>query len=501
MEALSGHEGSYIVQFIKRVVKNKNKRFVLTSRSTILNQGKILIDILRHQNTEKNEYEVTIDSLSGIDKAKILYSHMWHSALPAQYIEEMYKEKRYKKIISHKNYNPRIINFLTNAIRLEKCDPENYWRFILETLNNPAEVWENPFEAQQDDFSRSIVLLVTLNGRPLMQEELAEAYSRIVSLHQNSGFRGQRDFLINLRHLTGSLLSRKSSDGDAYYIDLFNPSIADYVLRRYSNDVPSLKAGFVCLRSVSSISTLASIHKNKFISQNAYREIIIEILRTGISQNFLDYLPEHIAEVALTIVNSLDLEQRYTSEIRKALMFIRHRNVSDYRISIAKFYLWALKENEITEDEAAKFVLDSCTYEIDETDLELLSRIASCLDKNSAFYNNVIEQLRDSIVVYISNNLSELVSGADAFESIDYDDYSAAKERISSFVLRFLENFPIEFSESDLESIINSFDTQAELENYYQNLHSDPIEHHDTKFAKSIDEIDDLFDRDNFPSY
>ncbi len=50
LEALKGHEGSQITQFIRRVSANKNKRFVLTSRSTILNQGKLLIDSFEQQN-------------------------------------------------------------------------------------------------------------------------------------------------------------------------------------------------------------------------------------------------------------------------------------------------------------------------------------------------------------------------------------------------------------------------------------------------------------------
>jgi len=50
LEALSGHEGGQIVNFVKRIVKDPNKRFVLTSRTTILNQGKILNDVFENQN-------------------------------------------------------------------------------------------------------------------------------------------------------------------------------------------------------------------------------------------------------------------------------------------------------------------------------------------------------------------------------------------------------------------------------------------------------------------
>ncbi|MDO9048161.1 MAG: hypothetical protein Q7U66_10550 [Methylobacter sp.] len=57
LEALKGHEGNHITQFLRRIATNKNKRFVLTSRSTILNQGKFLIDSFEHGNVQKNEYE------------------------------------------------------------------------------------------------------------------------------------------------------------------------------------------------------------------------------------------------------------------------------------------------------------------------------------------------------------------------------------------------------------------------------------------------------------
>src|SRR5690606_18567011 len=58
LEALSGHEGAHIVNFIKRVNRDKrNKRFVVTSRSTILNQGKLLIDLFRNYKIDRNEYE------------------------------------------------------------------------------------------------------------------------------------------------------------------------------------------------------------------------------------------------------------------------------------------------------------------------------------------------------------------------------------------------------------------------------------------------------------
>ncbi|MGA7949317.1 MAG: restriction endonuclease [Thiobacillaceae bacterium] len=110
LEALRGHEGNQITQFIRRVATNKNKRFVLTSRSTILNQGKFLIDSLEHSNLQRNEYELRIQSLTDLDKAQILYNHIWHSDLGNEYVDQLYLDRRYRTIIAHKNFNPRLIS-------------------------------------------------------------------------------------------------------------------------------------------------------------------------------------------------------------------------------------------------------------------------------------------------------------------------------------------------------------------------------------------------------
>ena len=86
LEALSGHEGAHIVNFMKRIFRDKRKRFILTSRTTILNQGKVLIDVLQNSNLERSEFEVSFALFSEMDKAKILYNHIWHSELQEEYV-------------------------------------------------------------------------------------------------------------------------------------------------------------------------------------------------------------------------------------------------------------------------------------------------------------------------------------------------------------------------------------------------------------------------------
>jgi hypothetical protein len=77
LEALTRHEDSHILSFIKRVQKNKTKLFILTSRTTILNQGKHLSELFRAENIDRAEFEIKVADFTTLDKAKILYNHIW----------------------------------------------------------------------------------------------------------------------------------------------------------------------------------------------------------------------------------------------------------------------------------------------------------------------------------------------------------------------------------------------------------------------------------------
>ncbi len=93
LEALEHHQDSQIINFIKRIENSKNKRFILTSRSNILNSGKHLSDLFEIKKIHKNEYEISISSLSDLEKAKILYNHIYFSELSESFIDQIFENK------------------------------------------------------------------------------------------------------------------------------------------------------------------------------------------------------------------------------------------------------------------------------------------------------------------------------------------------------------------------------------------------------------------------
>ena len=78
-DAINNKRDSHIVKFINRIRKDNSKKFILTSRTNILNKAYRLSHIFQTLKIRDNEFLLTIENLTNIDKAKILYNHIYHS--------------------------------------------------------------------------------------------------------------------------------------------------------------------------------------------------------------------------------------------------------------------------------------------------------------------------------------------------------------------------------------------------------------------------------------
>jgi len=130
------------------VNRNKSKKIILNSRITILNEAR--------ENSLKfdelmNRYEVQtnlvdLDHISKHKKAKILYNHLFFNKVPKGYFKEIARDNNYMKIVNHKNYYPRIIEYVTKKRNFECITSKSYYSYIFEKMDNPTYVWQDEFE-------------------------------------------------------------------------------------------------------------------------------------------------------------------------------------------------------------------------------------------------------------------------------------------------------------------------------------------------------------------
>lgn len=494
LEALRGHEGAQITQFIRRVATSKNKKFILTSRSTILNQGKLLIDSFEHQNINRNEVELKIQSLTELDKAHILYNHLWHSGLSSDYIEEIYKNKRYHEIIEHQNFNPRLISYILDSSRLSECRPQDYWAYITEALNNPSQVWDHPFIAQQDDFGRSLILLVVLHGSKFDEKELNATYIRFITIEENKHLRGKPDFYTNIRTLTGSFFNRTVFRGNEASIDLFNPSIADYIIKRYCQDVNSLRLGFRSLNTIRSLITLNSLYSGNQISKEDTRSICEYLLEEQKKSNFDNVSVAYLSRL-IRIYIDIPIDKHNTKLIAAALQHTINNadcNATDDSFQAVK---WGIDNDIISHLQGLDFL--RCNYESIESYTEMTSAgaLLSTLSNDINGYEEVANSIKSTIVNIYCESFSDLIDTSSAFSTVNYGDTTEARRRLEELIEDDFLSIGIPYNSEDISHVVSSYNIADGLHDYHINYYDSDDPTNDSPAGLTIDEIDDLFDR------
>ncbi|WP_419671762.1 hypothetical protein [Aliarcobacter butzleri] len=115
-DRLEKNEDESLISFIEFVKKDKSKKFILTTREYILNQAKDTYKKLDNGDLELAKCTLDLGNYTKLIKAKIFYNHLFYSDLNFEYIDALLKDKTYQTIIEHRNYNPRLIEFITKKI-------------------------------------------------------------------------------------------------------------------------------------------------------------------------------------------------------------------------------------------------------------------------------------------------------------------------------------------------------------------------------------------------
>ena len=109
---------------------------------------------------EQNKYLLDLDKMLPLEKAKILYNHLYFNGLPYDYLSQVKRNKGYLRIVNHVNYNPRVIEYVTQKHNYKTVPSENYLQYIIGKLDNPEDVWKDEFRNRLDMSDR--ILMNTL---------------------------------------------------------------------------------------------------------------------------------------------------------------------------------------------------------------------------------------------------------------------------------------------------------------------------------------------------
>ncbi|MDD5026448.1 MAG: restriction endonuclease [Candidatus Peribacteraceae bacterium] len=236
---LEKNEDSRISIFIEKIAKSKNKKLIFTTREYILNQAKIKYEKIERSNVDFSKCVIDLESYTKVQKAQILYNHLYHSDLSQEVKDSICKKKYYHKIIEHRNYSPRIIEDLSRLNEIDDVDV--FIAECLRHLNDPQIVWKSAFDLKITESSRNLLYVLYGLQKQCKLDQLKEAWMKFHS-HQCKKYNNSmqaNDFDLSIKELQKSFIVLDVHNVGGKYVHLvrfINPSVVDFLLARIKNN-------------------------------------------------------------------------------------------------------------------------------------------------------------------------------------------------------------------------------------------------------------------------
>lgn len=389
----SRNADSAIVQFIDRVRSDKSKRLILTCRTTILSQAKSISNKIQNSNIDISNYEVKLENYTDWEKARILYNHISRSDLQQDQKDLFFRDSFYWKVIRHRFYNPRLIQGITS--RKITTNREYSHDSILKILNDPKEIWEQPFTVQISQASRLLlVTMYSLGGGYyyITEEKLMQAYgSRLNFEVRNNNYQIiGNEYKNALRELVGSFIIR-TVDKNSTHFTFFNPSIEDFIFDLFHDNQ---RLYFNVLRSAV------------FFEQFKFRITTVE----ENNEKRITFVSAELQKELLHVFSDVKETLKSYSQVHKDL----------YHITItARLFSKVVSENFL-EEQIENLQIDLLSWEDRDHLTEILQFIAS---NNLALSNTTVPYLLKILAQNIPSHhqletFSILINENDCFSSI-----------------------------------------------------------------------------------
>jgi hypothetical protein len=457
-DKLNKNEDHRLLDFMASVRDSKDSVFVLTTREYILNQARLHYEILAREKFDHRICIIDLSKYSRRIRAQILYNHLHFSKLPRAHLEALVAKRGYVQVVDHKNYNPRLIEYLTDLAWLGEISSSEYLELFLRKLDNPVEIWEHAFRNQLSDRARHLLFILTTMPT---ESRLGDVEQAFTAFHNAQCARfaiphSATDFKSALKELDGTFAATRKAQ-DFVLVRFQNPSIRDFM-------------------------------QNLLLSGELLQEIIASLVFFEQAQWFVETLNEKKPQVSRQEL------ARHTPQIVDALMRLS-ASVS-CSISVVGDQKWA----QITERRAnpAARLASIASFIVNQKDRNdacwmaaKLSELAANLEAGKLSVSSIvgsIETLKN--LGYLDSDAGkQLVVALKAqamSEPCDLDDFESLANVINTL--------PQSFCEADLETVRVSYSEFADTFASSRDLGNHPDELREK--ASRIGEIGDLLEVD-----
>ena len=514
---LRDSQNNDLLALIKYIHFCRNKRLILNSRVTIFQEAKERKRELvsSFENNEFGVYILDVSAMDGLEKAKILYNHLYMNGIDADYFSDIKKDRRYRRIISHPNYNPRIIEFVCNPNRYAGIEAHNYYQFIKRNLDNPSEVWKDEYERRLKPVDRILLLTVFSLSDAAVDENIVKTCFEAWIKNNPSIDRTVNQYGASLRRLLDGFLHIVDERGRRK-IGVVNPSVNDYLNARISNDPAERE---FLLRNICSIRQFS-----RLLPRDELNALMKKKLEKGEVDAFVfDSAAQKTKLISYFVAVCQVKNKRYMELVHTYLKEPSGVFLNDKVIATPTSVLKRLINSPLCE----YYELESVTAEIDLEWLledEELDDIIEMINILSPLFSG---ESRDRFIQCSSDAVSDAIDAyCDDVDASNYDpDVSGAIE-LSSDVTEYGLEFDHEMAERIIEEeiedivedeiceLINELPTDIKnsknydagisifvsgveslIENYFSEASSDYDKYKDDLPTYATDEIDRIFER------
>lgn len=219
-----------LITFIDKVRNSKHKLFIMSTREYVLSEAKAHYEKLSMSNIDIAKCTIELEYYTKTIRARILYNHLAEADIPGEYINVFLDKRGYHAIISHQNFNPRVIESIIKEQIWETIDPNDFANKVKEFFDNPISVWQFAFEKLDVETRYTLLVLGTM-GNHVRLDDFQEGYRQFCALtNQEVGLKyDDVKWRQSLKVLMNCFLKIDNRNGSKL-VTMYNPSIADFIV-------------------------------------------------------------------------------------------------------------------------------------------------------------------------------------------------------------------------------------------------------------------------------
>jgi hypothetical protein len=247
LEIINAHRTeTQLTSFVDRVKFAPNKLLILTTRTVILNHALEKHEKINLSKIGNHQFEIKLTDYTMYEKALILYNHLYFNQVSPQHYDSIINEKFYRTIIEHKNYTPRIIEFITDKSKVNLFSAADYHQFIINNLTNPKEIWRFSYNNQIGYLDRCLLLTLFSFENGGTEQLLIQAFDERLTYEKNehnqvitsNQFEDSIKILMN-GFVLSTLLQISPPIRQYTFI---NPSLGDFLINQVGESYPERKS-------------------------------------------------------------------------------------------------------------------------------------------------------------------------------------------------------------------------------------------------------------------